>query len=68
MHIRSFCISRCPRHSYRLSNEYPQAEQVMGGRRTITLGSSHALRRVCLHLGLAKDDIPFTCGLHGVFT
>ena len=26
------------------------------------------LRRVCLHLGLAEDDIPFTCGLHGVFT
>ena len=25
------------------------------------------LRRVCLHLGLAEDDIPFNCGLHGVF-
>ena len=25
------------------------------------------IRRVCLHLGRAEDDIPFTYGLHGVF-
>lgn len=66
MHIWSFCISRCPRHSCRLSNEYPRVEQVMGGRRKFTLGSSYALRRVCLHLGLAEDDIPFKWAIRGV--
>lgn len=67
MHIRSFCITRCPGHSCRLSNEYPQAEQVMGGRRKLPWVPVMLLRRVCLHLGLAEDDIPFNCGLHGVF-
>lgn len=37
----------------------------MGGRRKITLGSSHALRRVCLHLGQA-EDIPFRWVTWGV--
>ncbi|UPX21267.1 uncharacterized protein EKO05_0011459 [Ascochyta rabiei] len=67
MHIWSFCISRCPRHSCRLSNEYPRAEQVMGGWRKFHPGFQSCFYGafVCIWVWLKR--IYLSSGLHGVF-